>query len=60
MTSAKQSIFVVDDDKLIASSLAELLRAAEFNAESFYDASSALLKANDCPPDVLVTDVNMP
>jgi two-component system C4-dicarboxylate transport response regulator DctD len=60
MANAKQIIFVVDDDKLIASSLSELFRIEEFNSEAFYDARSALQRASDCLPDVLVTDVNMP
>lgn len=58
---SKQKVFVVDDDKLIARSVSELLRVvAAFDAEAFFDAPSALLRANVCLPDILVTDVNMP
>ena len=60
MANIAQKVFVVDDDELIARSVSELLRLEGYSAEGFYDASSALLRASDCPPDILVTDVNMP
>ena len=41
MAITKETIFVVDDDKLIARSLRELLQVAGFDAEAFFDAPSA-------------------
>ena len=57
---AKQKVFVVDDEKQIADLLSAVVREAEFDVETFYDAHSALLRARDCPPDVLVSDIAMP
>jgi DNA-binding response OmpR family regulator len=40
--------------------LSDFLREAQFDVETFLDPRSALLRANDCLPDVLVSDVSMP
>jgi DNA-binding NtrC family response regulator len=40
--------------------LSNSLRQAQFDVETFYDARSALLRASDCLPDVLVSDISMP
>lgn len=56
----KRKIFVVDDEQQIAILLSEVLRAADFDVETFYDASSALRRAMDGQPNILVTDVTMP
>jgi DNA-binding NtrC family response regulator len=40
--------------------LSVFLREAQIDVEAFQDARSALLRANDCLPDVLVSDVSMP
>jgi DNA-binding response OmpR family regulator len=53
-------VFVVDDEKQIADLLSFVLREANFDAEAFYDARSALLRASECPPSVLVSDITMP
>lgn len=55
-----QKIFVVDDEKQIADLLGSVLQEQGFDVETFYAARSALLRANDCAPDVLVSDVVMP
>lgn len=55
-----KKIFVVDDEKPIADLLSTFLGDAQFDVETFYDAHSALQRANDCPPDLLVSDVVMP
>jgi two-component system chemotaxis response regulator CheY len=60
MANPKHTIFVVDDEKIIANPLSNFLRDADFAVETFYDARSALLRASDRLPDILVTDVNMP
>lgn len=55
-----KKVFVVDDEKEIADLLSAFLVNAQFDVETFYDAHSALLRASDCPPDILVSDVVMP
>ena len=60
MSNAKQRIFVVDDDKELAVALSDFLREAHLDVETFYDPCSALVRASDCPPDVLVSDIDMP
>jgi DNA-binding NtrC family response regulator len=57
---SKQKVFVVDDEEQIAEVLSIGLREAEFDVETFYDARSALLRARDCPPNTLVSDICMP
>jgi CheY-like chemotaxis protein len=53
-------VFVVDDERQIADALSSVLRERCFDVEVFYDARSALLKASDCPPDILISDIAMP
>ena len=55
-----KKVFVVDDEKQIADLLSTFLGGAQFDVETFYDAHSALLRASDCPPDIIVSDVVMP
>ncbi len=57
---AKQKVFVVDDEKQIARLLNVALRQSDFDVETFFDARSALLRASDCVPDILISDVTMP
>jgi two-component system OmpR family response regulator len=57
---ASQKLFVVNDEEAIAELLGRYLREAHLDVETFYDASSALLRATDCPPDILVSDIVMP
>ncbi len=58
--SPRKKVFVVDDDKQIADALTVVLREAKFEVETFYDAHSALLRASDYLPDILVSDIDMP
>ncbi|MGC2208831.1 MAG: response regulator [Candidatus Korobacteraceae bacterium] len=55
-----RKIFVVDDEQQIAILLSEVLRTADFDVETFFDARSALLRATDGQPNILITDVTMP
>jgi DNA-binding response OmpR family regulator len=57
---AKQKVFIVDDEKQIAEVLTLGLPKTGFDVETFYDARSALLRASDCLPDILISDVVMP
>ena len=54
-------VFVVDDEDVIASSLAMILRfQGGFHATSFTDPLKALQAAHSETPDLLITDVVMP
>ncbi len=52
--------FVVDDEPVIASSLAAILALHGFAATSFTDPLQALATALLDPPDLLISDIIMP
>ena len=52
--------FVVDDETLIASTLAAILNASGFEAKAFTDPLAALKAAEARCPDFLISDVMMP
>jgi DNA-binding NtrC family response regulator len=53
--------FVVDDEPLIATTLAKILDLNGFYAKPFFSASGALSDAAEFgPPEILITDVLMP
>jgi DNA-binding NtrC family response regulator len=56
---AKQ-IFVVDDEKCIADSLAMILRKSGFETRAFYNAHSALAQIESSTPELVISDVVMP
>ena len=53
-------IFVVDDEEIIATSLATILKMSGFEATAFIDPRNALSRAHLEPPDLLLSDVFMP
>jgi CheY-like chemotaxis protein len=53
-------VLVVDDQKLIADTLAEILQNAGFDAIAAYDGFEALEKASRFHPDWVLSDVLMP
>lgn len=53
-------IFVVDDEFVIATTLATILQRSGFDAVSFTDPLRALRAAEVKPPDLLISDVVMP
>ena len=55
-----QRVFVVDDEVVIASTLAMILNSAGFDTASFTEPSSALQAAIASPPDMLISDVVLP
>jgi CheY-like chemotaxis protein len=56
----KPTILVVDDERLIADTMTEILNFSGFNAVCAYDGQAALKMAIEAPPDFVVTDVVMP
>ena len=56
----KSRIFVVDDELIIASTLATILRMNGFDALSFTHPQEALHAAREKAPDLLIADVIMP
>lgn len=57
-TSAK--VLVVDDEHIIADSLAAILHSKGYDASAFYDGESALDACQSAVPDCLISDVVMP
>ena len=53
-------VFVVDDEAVIASTLATILKSNGFDATSFSDPFEALRAAHFGAPDLLLSDVAMP
>jgi DNA-binding NtrC family response regulator len=53
-------IFVVDDETVIAATLAMILKTSGFDARSFTNPLEALNAADAEPPQLLITDVVMP
>ena len=53
-------VFVVDDEKVIATTLATILNNSGFEAIPYTDPLEALLDAEFRCPDILITDVMMP
>jgi CheY-like chemotaxis protein len=53
-------VLVVDDEKIVADSLARILTEKGFSAKAAYSAEEALESASTLRPDALVSDVIMP
>ena len=53
-------VYVVDDERVIATTLAAILKNSGFEAVPFIDPLEALLAAESQTPDLLITDVMMP
>jgi DNA-binding NtrC family response regulator len=58
--SLKLRVYVVDDEEVIASTLAIILSKAGFLTTAFTNPLDALLSADTDPPDYLISDVMMP
>ncbi len=53
-------IVVVDDERLVADTLATILQRSGFQATAVYSGEEALASCNECAPDLLISDVLMP
>jgi len=53
-------VYVVDDQPLIASSLADILRLSGFDAVGFTNPNEALAAATSDCPDLVISDIDMP
>jgi DNA-binding response OmpR family regulator len=59
--SLKQKVaLVVDDERVIANTLALILNQAGFDAHAFFDGQEAVDSLDKLQPDLLITDVIMP
>ena len=56
----RPSVLVVDDERIIADTLAAILERQGFRAQPLYDAESALELIRIAPPELLVSDVVLP
>ena len=56
----KSLIFVVDDEEIIASTIAAILRLKGYDANAFTCSSEALARSRSMAPDLLITDIMMP
>jgi len=59
-TTASGLVIVVDDDPYVLESVAMLLTMSGFEVHSFSNGFDALADLRRTPPDVVLTDVNMP
>jgi DNA-binding NtrC family response regulator len=60
MENDQVRVFVVDDQPIIASTLADILRLSGFSATSFTDPHEALRAARADAPDLVISDIEMP
>lgn len=60
VAGSRPRIYVVDDEWIIAESLATILAKEGYRAQAFHNPGQAMVRALDQPPDVLIADVMMP
>ena len=60
LSNSAARVFVVDDEPVIASTLAAILKLNGYAATFFTSAREALAAAQSRPPDLLISDVMMP
>ena len=57
---AKPRVLVVDDERVIADTLAIILNQNGFDASAVYTGTAAVDRARDTRPDLIISDVIMP
>jgi DNA-binding NtrC family response regulator len=60
MTPTRKVVFVVDDESVIADTLALILKQNGYDAKPFYSGESAMQEGEVSPPQLLISDVAMP
>jgi DNA-binding NtrC family response regulator len=60
MGDRRPMVLIVDDEKVIADTLAIIISKSGFDTMTAYDATTALKLAKATPPDLLISDVVMP
>jgi len=58
--SAKPRVLVVDDERVIADTLAIILNRSGFDASAVYTGTDAVKRATSERPDLIISDVIMP
>src|ERR671937_435609 len=59
-TSNRRRVLVVDDEHVIADTLAIILNQSGFDASAVYSGTEAVQRARSTTPDLVITDVFMP
>ena len=59
-TNKMPRVLIVDDEHIIADTLAVILRKAGYQTTTAYNGTEALQKAIELEPDMVITDVMMP
>jgi CheY-like chemotaxis protein len=57
---AKPRVLVVDDERVIADTLAIILNQNGFDASAVYTGTAAVTRARDTKPELIISDVIMP
>ena len=60
MAANKPKVLVVDDEHVIADTLAIILNQSGFDASAVYSGTEAVERARKTTPDLVITDVFMP
>ena len=58
--SSRPIVLVVDDEKVIATTLAVILTHSGFDAHAIFSGQQAVESLDKLKPDLLITDVDMP
>ena len=60
MEANSKSVIVVDDEQLVADTIALILRSNGYQAVALYDPQSAIAQLETTKPAVVISDVEMP
>jgi CheY-like chemotaxis protein len=60
METNSKSVFVVDDEELVADTIALILRSNGYQALAMYDSESTIAQLETTEPAVVISDVEMP
>lgn len=58
-TDQKRRVLIVDDEQMIADTLAQILNASGFEAKAIFSGELAVSAAQEFRPEILLTDVIM-